>query len=218
MGYTLGLRFCILFIGLAILSACSSGGFYKTGPDKAPKSVVSTGIAITLRDQKLTLIQNGKKVREYPISSSKYGLSAKHNSYQTPYGLHRVSSKVGDGQPIGMVFKRGRPTGEIVAKNSPGRDPIVTRIIRLGGVEANNKNSGKRGIFIHGTPEEKKIGYPASYGCIRMRSHDIVDLYRYVRRGTPVAIELCSQPTYLKALNSVKRSSTRTDSRTKRSS
>ena len=79
-------------------------------------------------------------------------------------------------------------TGEIVAPNSPGRDPIVTRILWLRGREAQNANAFGRYIYIHGTPEERLIGTPASYGCIRMRSTDVVQLYNIVGIGAAVTI------------------------------
>ena len=59
----------------------------------------------------------------------------------------------------------------------PGRDPIVTRILWLRGREPQNANAYGRFIYIHGTPEERNIGRPASYGCVRMRSRDVIQLY-----------------------------------------
>ncbi len=168
------------------------------GKDAPPRAVVRDGVAITLRDQKLTVIRKGKKVKDYRISSSKFGIGSNNGSHCTPLGIHAVSAKVGEGQPSGMVFKGCRPTGEVISANS-GRDPIVTRVIQLAGLEPSNRNSHRRRIYIHGTPEERLIGRPASYGCIRMRSADVLDLYPLVYRGMPVAIEPCSQATYLKA-------------------
>jgi len=75
-----------------------------------------------------------------------------------------------------------------VLANSPGRDPIVTRILWLRGLESQNANAFARDIYIHGTPEEWRIGSPASYGCIRMRSSDIVQLYNIVGIGAAVTI------------------------------
>jgi len=43
-------------------------------------------------------------------------------------------------------------------------------------------------IYIHGTPEERFIGIPASYGCIRMRSRDIINLYDIVGVGAAVTV------------------------------
>ena len=75
-----------------------------------------------------------------------------------------------------------------VLANSPGRDPIVTRILWLRGRESQNANAFARDIYIHGTPEERLIGRPASYGCIRMRSTDVVQLYNIVGVGAAVTI------------------------------
>lgn len=187
-------KFLRLFGCLFVLSlaACSHT------VERPPRAVVRDGVAITLKDQKLTVLRNGNMVRDYSISSSKFGMGASKGSNRTPLGIHAVTKKTGEGQPKGMVFKGGYPTGEVVAPNS-GRDPIVTRVIQLAGLESFNSNSHSRRIYIHGTPEEDNIGRPASYGCIRMRSEDVVDLYPWVYRGMPVAIESCSQATYLKA-------------------
>jgi hypothetical protein len=69
-----------------------------------------------------------------------------------------------------------------------GRDPIVTRIIWLRGLEATNAHAYNRGIYIHGTPQEKNIGRPASYGCIRMKSSDVTELYAQLPVGAVVQI------------------------------
>lgn len=183
---------------LALLQA-SCQQAYTPGPDTPPRAVIKDGVAITLRDQKLTVIQNGRKVKDYSISSSKFGIGGRTGSNRTPVGIHAVTKKVGDGQPKGMVFKGCRPTGEVVPVDAAGRDPIVTRVIQIAGLESFNSNSHSRRIYIHGTPEERKIGRPASYGCIRMRSNDVLDLYSRVYRGMPVVIESCSQAVYLDA-------------------
>jgi hypothetical protein len=73
--------------------------------------------------------------------------------------------------------------------NAPGRDPIVTRILWLRGLERSNANAFERMIYIHGTPEESRLGAPASYGCVRMASSDIIRLYRTVGEGARVIIQ-----------------------------
>jgi L,D-transpeptidase catalytic domain len=103
-------------------------------------------------------------------------------------GQLEIAKKIGDNAPLGAVFKDRIRTGEVVAPNSPGRDPIVTRILWLRGREAQNANAFGRYIYIHGTPEERLIGMPASYGCIRMRSTDVVQLYNIVGVGAAVTI------------------------------
>jgi hypothetical protein len=99
-----------------------------------------------------------------------------------------VTKKIGYGLPEGAVFKSRRFTGEVLPVNAPGRDPIVTRILWLDGRESHNRNSFGRFIYIHGTPEERNIGLPVSYGCIRMRSRDVVSLFDRVGLGARVDI------------------------------
>jgi lipoprotein-anchoring transpeptidase ErfK/SrfK len=145
-------------------------------------------IVISAREQKLVLLEKGQLVATYPISTSKFGLNDRPGSYGTPLGELEIADKIGDGAPAGAVFKDRRRTGEVIAVNAPGRDPIVTRILWLRGRELRNRNAFARDIYIHGTPEERNIGARASYGCIRMRSTDIINLYSLVGRGAQVTI------------------------------
>jgi lipoprotein-anchoring transpeptidase ErfK/SrfK len=145
-------------------------------------------IVISARDQKLALIEKGKVVALYPVSTSKYGLGDGRGTWRTPLGEMEIAQKIGDGALPGTVFKDRRKTGEVVAVNAPGRDPIVTRIMWLRGREPQNANAFARDIYIHGTPEERNIGKPVSYGCIRMRSVDVIQLYDFVGRGAQVSI------------------------------
>ncbi|HST31829.1 MAG TPA: L,D-transpeptidase [Chthoniobacterales bacterium] len=145
-------------------------------------------IVVSVHDQQLALLEKGNLVATYPISTSKFGLGDRPGSFGTPLGELEIADKIGDGAPAGTVFKDRRRTGELVAVNAPGRDPIVTRIIWLRGKEGRNANAYGRDIYIHGTPEERNIGRPASYGCIRMRSVDIINLYGQVGPGAEVSI------------------------------
>src|SRR6267142_1401219 len=151
-------------------------------PDTQHKIVIST------RDQKLALLERGTLLAAYPVSTSKFGLGDRPGSKSTPLGQLQIAEKIGDNAPPGTVFKDRRRTGEVVLANSPDRDPIVTRILWLRGLEAQNANAFARDIYIHGTPEERLIGTPASYGCVRMRSTDIVQLYNIVGVGAAVTI------------------------------
>jgi L,D-transpeptidase catalytic domain len=148
----------------------------------------SNQLIISVRDQKLMLVRNGGKVGVYPISTSMFGLGDALGRMTTPLGWLAVEKKIGDNVPVGAVFHNRRLTGEILEPNSPGRDPITTRIIWLRGLEAQNAHAFQRCIYIHGTPEEKKIGRPASYGCIRMKSKDVAELYNQVPIGAVVQI------------------------------
>jgi len=158
-----------------LLASCAA-------PDTQHQIVIST------REQKLALLDRGSLMAIYPVSTSKFGLGDWRGSRYTPLGHLQIAEKIGDYAPPGAVFKDRRRTGEIVLANSPGRDPIVTRILWLRGLEPQNANAFGRDIYIHGTPEEWKIGTPASYGCIRMRSSDVINLYNIVGVGAAVTI------------------------------
>ncbi|HEY5893343.1 MAG TPA: L,D-transpeptidase [Chthoniobacterales bacterium] len=157
-------------------------------------------ILVSVPDQKLRLYYKGHFAAEYPVSTSKFGLGDRRGSNGTPLGHLRIKKKIGDGAPIGAVFKGRKRTGEILRPNAPGRDPIVTRILWLHGLEDQNANAFDRYIYIHGTPEEWRIGTPASYGCIRMRSVDVANLYAQVGRGASVNIVNAPLPSLMPVL------------------
>ncbi|MEA3186472.1 MAG: hypothetical protein QOD99_302 [Chthoniobacter sp.] len=145
-------------------------------------------IVVSISDQKLAVVENGSAIAQYSVSTSRYGLGDRSGSYATPVGELQVAAKIGDGAPIGAVFKNRHFTGEVLRPNARGRDPIVTRILWLRGLQACNSNAFSRNIYIHGTPVERLIGRPASYGCIRMRSRDVVQLFNMVGVGAKIAV------------------------------
>jgi len=149
---------------------------------------VATEIIVSVPDQKLAVIDRGRLISKFPISTSKFGLGDENGTYRTPLGVLFVSAKFGDHLPAGAVIKNRVPTGEIVNPNAPGRDAIVSRVIWLRGMEQQNHSARDRCIYIHGTPEERLIGRPVSFGCIRMRSRDVISLYDYAHIGMHVTI------------------------------
>ncbi len=154
----------------------------------ATEAPIPPRVIISVKDQKLMVIEDGKRAAVYPVSTSKFGLGDRWGSMATPLGWLQVAQKIGDRAPAGAVFRKRRFTGEILPPNAPGRDPIVTRIIWLRGLERENANAFSRCIYIHGTPEEKIIGKPASYGCVRMSSKDVTEVYSQIRIGALVRI------------------------------
>ena len=153
-------------------------------------------VVVSVKDQKLALYNtDGRQERKYPVSTSKFGINDKPGTYGTPLGLHEVVAKIGQGARVGAVFKNRRPTGEVIKPGTPGRDPIVSRIMWLRGMEAQNKNAYGRCIYIHGTADEADIGRPVSYGCIRMKSVDVVDLFNALPIGARVYITETSLPS-----------------------
>ena len=151
-------------------------------------------ILVSIADQSLELYRNETLLGRYPISTSRFGLGDRPGSRATPLGRMEVARLIGAGAPLGSVFKSRRETGEIIRPNAPGRDPIVTRIIWLKGLQPQNRNAFTRCIYIHGTPEERNIGHPASYGCVRMRSTDIVAVFGAIGVGASVDIITGSLP------------------------
>jgi len=145
-------------------------------------------IVVSVKDQQLLLKTDGKPEAVYPVSTSRFGIGDRFGSYATPLGKFFVKVKIGMGRPLGSVFHSRVPTGEILKPNAPGRDPIVTRILWLEGMEPKNHNAFARGIYIHGTPQEKLLGRPASFGCIRMRSSDVATLCERIGTGALVTI------------------------------
>ena len=149
----------------------------------------SPSIHISIARQTLTLRGAGlQHAREFPISTSRFGIGTENGSFKTPPGRFEVSKKIGAGAPLGAVFKGRVPTGEI-GDASGSEDLVQTRILWLHGLDAGNANTLERYIYIHGTNHEEEIGSPASHGCIRMRNADVAELYELVTEGTPILIE-----------------------------
>ena len=159
---------------------------------KAPKPdfnvIAQSKAVISVLKQKMYVFTGVNHYCVFPVSTSKYGVGDDLGSYKTPVGLFVVKSKIGEGLKSGIVFKSREPTGEVVRPNAPNRDPIVTRIIWLQGLEKRNQHAYQRCIYIHGTPQEKELGQPASYGCIRMASKDVIKVYEMLSENNRVAI------------------------------
>jgi len=180
----------LVLVGLVLVSFAAS---------EAGAAPLSADMIVSVPDQELALVDRGKLIMRYSISTSKFGTGDSNASYRTPLGTLFVSAKIGDRLPPGAVIKNRIPTGEIVDVDAPGRDPIVSRVIWLRGMETQNQKARNRCIYIHGTPEERRIGKPASFGCIRMRSRDIIDLYDHVHIGTHVLITLRKIHDFIKS-------------------
>lgn len=146
-------------------------------------------LRISVADQMLEVrdAAGGELLRAFPVSTSRYGLGAEPGSLRTPLGQFRVAEKIGEGAPLGAVFKSRVFTGEI-GLDAPGDDLVLTRILWLEGLEAHNANTRERYIYIHGTNHEGMIGRPASHGCVRMRNADVAELCAMIPEGAPVTI------------------------------
>lgn len=150
-----------------------------------PRSII-----VSIADQTLTLMNEGQIERVFPISTSKNPPSCLADSYGTPTGLHQLGDKIGDGQPLGMVFKGRVPVKHFseFSEDEQRANLITTRIIRICGLEP-GKNAGEgcdsyaRYVYIHGSNHEDRIGQPFSGGCIEMFNADVVALFDAVSEG-----------------------------------
>ncbi len=154
-------------------------------PDQKVHATLS--LHVNVPRQTLEIRENGQILREFPVSTSRFGLGCEPGSYKTPLGKFAVSEKHGAGAPLGAHFVSRQFTGKIAG---PGGDEdlVLTRILWLEGLEPGNANTKDRYIYIHGTNQEHLIGTPASHGCVRMKNADICELYELIPEGTPVEI------------------------------
>ena len=154
-------------------------------------------LRISLTGQYLDVLDAGRRLERFPVSTSRFGPGEREGSGCTPRGRHRVRARIGAGLPPGAVLRVRRPTGEVwspaLAVAQPGNDWILSRILWLSGCEPGRNRLGavdtmRRFIYIHGTPETEPMGVPFSHGCIRMRQNDVIRLFDMVVAGTPVEI------------------------------
>jgi len=157
----------------------------------------STSIDIEISSQRLFLKENGQIIRSYPVSSSSFGEGQIENSFKTPYGKHKIKTKIGTNVNKNNFFisRQHIPqSATIIHEPIDSKDDFITsRIMWLEGEEEGFNRGGsvdsfKRYIYIHGTHEEGLIGQKASHGCIRMLNHDVIELFELVSEGTVVNI------------------------------
>ena len=150
-------------------------------------------IHVSIARQRLQLFHGDALQAEYRVSTSRRPPSCLKGSLGTPDGLHRVAEKLGDHEPLGMVFKGRVPTGEFYWDLDKD-DLITTRILWLEGLEPGHNRGGDRDsrdryIYIHGTNREDRLGEPQSGGCINMSNTDILELHNTVPVGTLVWLD-----------------------------
>lgn len=153
-------------------------------------------ININIPTQTLELLDAaGVLLKRYAVSTAANGAGEENGSYCTPRGRHIIRAKIGAGQPVNAVFVKRRPTGEIYTPELgaafPGRDWILTRILWLSGCELGfnrlgNRDTMRRYIYLHGTPDSTVLGKPGSKGCVRLRNADLLELFDLIAVGTEV--------------------------------
>jgi lipoprotein-anchoring transpeptidase ErfK/SrfK len=133
---------------------------------ESAERVTTRRIVVSIPDRKLALIEDGRLVKAYPVA---VGAPAS----PSPAGEFTIAHRI------------AHPTyyapGVIIP---PGQaNPLGTRWLGL----------DQRGYGIHGTNQPHSIGHRASHGCIRMRNHDMEELFELVEVGD--AVELHAERT-----------------------
>lgn len=136
------------------------------GTSESAERVATRRIVVSIPDRKLALIEDGRVVKTYPVA---VGAPAS----PSPAGEFTIAHRI------------AHPTyyapGVIIP---PGQaNPLGTRWLGL----------DQRGYGIHGTNQPHSIGHRASHGCIRMRNHDMEELFELVQVGD--AVELHTERT-----------------------
>jgi len=123
-------------------------------------------IIISIPDRKLAVMEAGRVLRVFPTAVG----APKSPS---PAGTFKIVERI----PDPTWYTKGR----IVP---PGKsNPLGTRWLGL----------SAKGYGIHGTNNPAAVGHNASHGCIRMRNHDVEQLFEMVSVGD--AVELYDQAT-----------------------
>jgi len=123
-------------------------------------------IIISIPDRKLAVMEAGRVLRVFPTAVG----APKSPS---PAGTFKIVERI----PDPTWYTKGR----IVP---PGKsNPLGTRWLGL----------SAKGYGIHGTNNPASVGHNASHGCIRMRNHDVEQLFEMVSVGD--AVELYDQAT-----------------------
>lgn len=146
--------------------------------------------------QRLWRIEAFEPVAVYAVSTAAAGLGEGEGSFMTPRGWHAVADRIGDGAPTGAVFRARRWTGDCWpgdVEPAPGDDLVLTRILRLTGLEP-GRNQGPgvdsfdRFIYMHGTNRPEALGRRESHGCVRLACHELVEVFDEVTVGHRVWI------------------------------
>ncbi len=154
--------------GLAVLLLLAARASAQTEPENTrpagrPRAAVSAQrqVIVSIPDRELAVLEDGRVLRIFRVA---VGAKVSHS----PTGEFQIINRV-----VNPAYYH---PGTVIA---PGRDnPVGTRWIGL----------NKRGYGIHGTNEPWSIGKAASHGCIRLRNHDVEQLFTMLRVGDTVEI------------------------------
>jgi len=153
-------------------------------------------LLVPLGEKILAHWSRGRTLATYPFSFSKRPPSCEQDSLGTPWGLHEVAQKVGDGELPGTVFRGRLSTGkhwQAFAETDREGSLVTTRILRLSGLEPGlnagpGVDSWERYIYLHGTNHPEEFPRNRSAGCLLLRDDDLLELYERLPLGSHVFI------------------------------
>lgn len=154
-------------------------------------------LTISIARQRMVYWRDGQVAGTFAISTGRRPPSCLVDSLGTPTGLHAVADRIGEGEPMGTVFRGRVSLGCVYSEMSAEKQVtnlITTRIMRLRGLdEGHNAGPGcdtyDRLIYFHGTNHEEMIGQPNSAGCIELTNEEVLELFEVVPEGSLVLIE-----------------------------
>lgn len=134
--------------------------------EMAAESAPTRRLIVNIPARKLALVVDGKVVKVYSVAVGK-------QTTPSPTGVFHIASHV-----MNPTYSH---EGKVV-RPGPG-NPVGSRWMSL----------GYKGYGLHGTNHPESIGHAASHGCIRMRNHDVEELFELVHVGDEV--DLIANPT-----------------------
>jgi HAD superfamily phosphoserine phosphatase-like hydrolase len=150
-------------------------------------------LEVSIDEQKLNLIEGDECIRQFEVSTAAKGMGFTQGSYRTPTGRFRIAEKIGAGEPTGTIFKKRIACGLWQQGDLVEGDLVLSRILRLEGLDPENANTFERFIYIHGTNHEELLGQPASQGCIRLGNSGMIELFDEVEEGMELQIHPATQ-------------------------
>ncbi len=145
-------------------------------------------VEVRVEDQLLDVFEGDLLLARFPVSTSPLGTGCAEGSLRTPVGRFRIVEAIGEGEPECTIFRSRIPCGVWDPGTGGEDDLVLTRILRLDGLDPWNANTLCRYIYIHGTNQEHLVGVPAGHGCVRLRNRDMIGLFGLVGVGDIVRI------------------------------
>jgi lipoprotein-anchoring transpeptidase ErfK/SrfK len=133
----------------------------RTNQERTNQGRTGRRIVVSIADRKLAVIEGEQVIRIFEIA---VGAPAS----PSPTGVFKVANSIADPTWYGK--------GKVVG---PGKNnPIGTRWLGL----------SLKDFGIHGTNAPSSIGHNQSHGCIRMRNHEVEELFKMVGVGDQVEL------------------------------